>query len=152
MNLANSNLSFLNLTFQIKVEHGFFFFLHLVQECCSVSFLCTEVIDKSFLIYAQYLCLANKQEHDFMGAYKPLLVSPLKHGFGQEKCLHPEERSLISCSLLFLCPLMHTPLYISKAALQSQNPFMKGLQRSRGMGKWSWTVSWTCRLTTDNSE
>lgn len=29
---------------------------------------------------------------------------------------------------------------------------MKGLQISRGMGKWSWTASWTCRLTTDKPE
>ena len=42
--------------------------------------------------------------------------------------------------------------WICSYSLQLWNPIIKRLQRSRGLGKWSWTVSWTCRLTTDASE
>lgn len=56
------------------------FFFYLVQECFFISSFCTEVIDKSFLNYARYLCLAKKQKHDFVGVHKPLHVLPLKHG------------------------------------------------------------------------
>jgi len=63
---------------------------------------------------------------------------------------------VLLCMLLYISvrlqglPIDWIPLSYS---LQSWNPIIKGIAEIQGgWGRWSWTVSWTCRLTTDTSE
>lgn len=109
------------------------FFLHLVQEWVVFHLLFVQKLWVNPSWITRYLCLANKQKHNFVRYISITSRDSLEQN---SKC--------ISFLVFFLCAFMHASLDISKlllidwilcsCSLRSWNSIRKGLQSPEGWG------------------